>query len=133
MEEQKDAIMLQDFLKQKLNNFILYLEKTIGVNNKLYPQVKQLQGNELALINYAEYLVKAAKLTLESSSSRSFSQGEKEKNGGEKKIKYTFEDNIIIEYLEKNGLKKEDLMKLDNGGFLLKLKRYLELFVNTIC
>lgn len=102
------------FLKQKLSNFILYLEGTIGVNNKLYPQVKQL--DETSLIKYADYVSKVAKI-----------------NPTNSKLKYYFEETTIIDYLENNGFKKEEYIKLDDGKFVEKLKRYLELFVNTIC
>lgn len=103
----------ETFLKEKLNNFILYCEKTIGINNKLYPQIKQLQGNERGLINYAEYLSKAAKIN--------------------EAKKYYFEEATIIDYLENNGFKKAELEKEDDGHFLTKLRRYLELFVNVVC
>ena len=102
------------FLREKLGNFILYCEKTIGINNKLYPQIKQLQGNERGLINYAEYLSKAAKLDT-------------------KTKKYYFEEATIVDYLENNGFKKVELVKVDNNNFIPKLKRYLEMFVNVIC
>src|SRR6187402_2271938 len=104
---------LESLLKQKLSNFILYLQKNIGENNKLYPQVAQLVGNEQGLINYAEYLVKVAKMN--------------------DKKKYYFEQVTILDYLENNGFKKIELEKLDNGNFISKLIRYLELFVNAIC
>lgn len=102
----------ESFLREKLNNFILYCEKTIGINNKLYPQIKQLVGNERALINYAEYLSKAAKI---------------------KDKKYYFEEETIVDYLENNGFKKVELIKIDDNTFIPKLKRYLEMFVNVIC
>ena len=107
-------ITIEEFLKQKLTNFILYLEKTIGTKNELYPQVKQLQENSKALISYAEYLSKAAKMNPTTK-------------------KYEFEESVIVEYLENNKFKKIDLAKLDNSNFLHKLQRYLELFVNVIC
>ena len=104
----------ENFLREKLNNFILYCEGTIGVNNKLYPQIKQLVGNERGLINYAEYLSKAAKID-------------------PKTKKYYFEEPTIVDYLENNGFKKIDLAKIDDNKFIPKLKRYLEMFVNVIC
>lgn len=107
-----DDITLEIFLKQKLTNFILYLEKTIGTNNKLYPQILKMKNNETQLISYSEYLVKVAK---------------KEKD------EYYFEEATIIDYLENNGFTKKSLILLDEGNFINKLKRYLELFVNTIC
>ena len=109
----QNNITLEIFLKQKLNNFILYLEKTIGKNNKLYPQVQQLQNNEQGLINYAEYLVKVAKINPTTK-------------------KYYFEESTIIDYLENNGFNKDDIDKVDNNNFIKMLIRYLELFVNTI-
>lgn len=105
---------IENFLREKLNNFISYCEKTIGTENKLYPQIKQLVGNERGLINYAEYLSKAAKLDA-------------------KTKKYYFEESTIVDYLENNGFKKVDLVKVDNNEFIPKLKRYLEMFVNVIC
>ena len=102
---------IETFLREKLKNFILYCEKTIGTNNKFYPQIKQLEGNERALINYAEYLSKAAKQDPQTK-------------------KYYFEEATIIDYLENNGFKKVDLK---NNEFIPKLKRYLEMFVNVIC
>lgn len=105
-----DGIQLETFLKQKLNNFILYLEKTIGINNKLYPQVKQLENNMSALINYAEYIVKVA---VQDSITK----------------KYKIEEKTVVEYLENNGFDKVNL----DSKFITTLKRYLELFINTIC
>ena len=98
---------VETFLKQKLNNFILFLEKTIGTNNKLYPQVKQLQGNEQGLINYAEYIVKVAKINPETK-------------------KYYLEESTISEYLKNNAIEGDK-------EFLNTLRRYLELFINTLC
>lgn len=108
------GIQLETFLKQKFSNFILYLEKTIGVNNKLYPQVKQLENNIQGLINYAEYIVKVA---VQNPSTK----------------KYEIKEEIVVEYLENNGFKKIDLVEIDNNKFIITMKRYLEMFINIIC
>ena len=103
---------LNIFIKEKLNNFVLYIEKFLGKENKLYPQVKQLLDNEINIVRYAEYIQKAAKL----------------ENG-----KFKMEEKIVVEYLENNGFLKKDICVLDGGNFIPKLSRYMELFLNTIC
>lgn len=99
-------ITVETFLKQKIINFILFLEKTIGKNNRLYSQVIQLQSNTSAVVSYAGYLVSVAK---------------------KKDNVYYFEDETIKEYLKNNEIGGDAV----NQEFVTKLRRYLELFVKT--
>lgn len=122
-------IKLNTFLKEKLNNFILYLEKTISKNNELYPQVITLKDNEVGLIKYAEFVSKVAKV--HTNDKCSSSSCEKIHKTGI----YFFEEATIIDYLtsQLSAFKKKDLEELDGGMFITKIQRYLEMFVNTIC
>jgi hypothetical protein len=103
-------INLENFITEKIANFILYSEKTIGKNNKLYPQITQLTPR--TLISYAAYLQKACSLNKETG-------------------KYEMPEKTVREYLSSNGI--TDFEKLDDGNYLKKVTRYLEMFVNLIC
>lgn len=97
-------ITVEDFLNSKLKNFISFIGERFGKENKLYTQITQLDTH--GLINYADYVSKACDLVDK---------------------KYTLKDEIVEKYLEENGVKVES--KED----VIKLKRYLEMFVNVVC
>lgn len=98
------SITIEDFLNSKLKNFILFIEEKFGKENKLYKQIIQL--NTHGLINYADYISKACDV---------------------KDNKYFLQDNIVAKYLEENEV------KIQNSEDLVKLRRYLEMFVNVVC
>lgn len=118
-------ISISTFLKSKLNNFICYLEKIVTNKNDLYKQVLSLKDNETDLVKYADYISKVAKV--HKSKCKSNLCEKIHKDG-----LYYFEEETIIDYLENNGFKRKDLLELDAGGFVTKIQRYLELFVNTV-
>jgi hypothetical protein len=94
---------IEEFLNSKYKNFILFIEQSFGKENKLYEEISKL--NIHGLINYADLISKVC---------------DTENN------KYFLKDSIVSKYLEENGIKS------DNQEHLIKLRRYLEMFVNVV-
>lgn len=119
------AQTISDFISEKLYNCLIEIEKVIGKENDLYKMIKQFyisdpptreskSVNHAELIKYSSIIVKVAK-----------------KND---KGYFYFEENEINAYLE-NSL-NNPCQKLEpsvRAPFEIKIKRYLELFINTLC
>lgn len=102
---------IEGFLKIKVSNFISYLIKNVGENHSLTKEVKQLASSYQILIAYSERLSKVAKKVND---------------------KYELDISLIHEYLCKNGFSISELQDLDDGNFVTKIKRYLEMFINVL-
>lgn len=105
------SVSKETFLKQKISNLIIYLDKTVGKECNLYKQIIQISNNPVYLVEYSSQIVKNAYLDND---------------------KYAFKDEVICDYIERCGLKKIDFIKLDDGKFLEKIKKYMEMFANVI-
>jgi len=116
---------ISDFIAEKLYNCLLEIEKVIGKENDLYKMIKQFYiseppskqsncVNHPELIKYSSIIVKVAK-----------------KND---KGYFYFDETEISSYLEKSL--NDPCKNLDSSVrplFEVKIKRYLELFINTLC
>lgn len=116
---------ISDFISEKLFNCLTEIEKVIGKENDLYKMIKQFyitdvpskqsnSVNHTELIKYSSIIVKVSK-----------------KND---KGYFYFEEKEINDYLEKSL--NDPCKNLDpsiRALFEIKIKRYLELFINTLC
>lgn len=116
---------ISDFISEKLYNCLMEIEKVIGKENDLYKMIKQFfiidpplkksdAVNHPELIKYSSIIVKVAK-----------------KND---KGYFYFEEKEINDYLEKSlNNPCKNLEPSIRAPFEIKIKRYLELFINTLC
>lgn len=104
-----------EFINEKITNCILYIEKTIGKENDLYAMITNFKKDEKELLKFAELLSSVAK-----------------KND---KGFFYFEEATVEDYL-KNTMHLEKFYASGDEKiieFTGRIKRYLELFLNTLC
>lgn len=104
---------VNEFIKEKLNNLISYIQKTLGSNCKLYNEIFRFKNDIVSLISYADMLKKVCYI---------------------KEGHYELPKEKIIEYLINNMEVDMNFVNTEEGiEFASKIKSYLELFVNVIC
>lgn len=97
-------------IKEKVNNFILYCEKSVGKDNKLYPQLLQLR-DEKAIVSYSKYIFPIAKKVND---------------------RYEVDVGDVRKYLISNGFNDEMLKIADGGNFVNKVARYMGFFITMM-
>lgn len=97
---------LENFISEKLENFIKYISTSIGEDNNLFKQIKNFSGKVKSLLSFSDLIKTEAKI--------------------KKDNFYEFDEKKIIDYLK--DMKIENYEQADNGNFINKVKRYLELF-----
>ena len=102
----------EQFMKQKLANFVIFIEKEFGRENNIYKDLVSYQNNFENFLRILIHLQKYAQII---------------------ENELHFEEKVIVDFLESRGMKKKVLSGKKNCGEILnKIDQYFSMFISVL-